>query len=60
VERGLKPPNRVADPVCGMKFDPRLSDFMVRHEGSTYYFCCPVCRRRFEEHPERYVQRDEP
>jgi Cu+-exporting ATPase len=25
------------------------------HEGVTYYFCCPGCRRRFEADPAGYL-----
>ena len=49
--------DRVRDPVCGMEFDPERSDFTSEYRGRTYYFCCPVCKRRFDDAPEEYAQR---
>ena len=25
------------------------------YKGTTYYFCAQVCKRKFDEAPERYV-----
>ncbi len=36
------------DPVCGMEVNPNKPGVvMTRHEGTTYYFCCDLCRRKF-------------
>ena len=44
------------DPVCGMKVDPaqpRGGQFSYR--GTTYFFCNPKCKAKFEADPERYL-----
>jgi uncharacterized protein len=39
------------DPMCGMTVDrskARLKGLSLEHDGTTYYFCGPGCRERFE------------
>jgi YHS domain-containing protein/uncharacterized membrane protein YraQ (UPF0718 family) len=43
------------DPVCGMSVD-RTTEFTSEWQGTTYYFCGPGCKARFEADPERYLQ----
>jgi Cu+-exporting ATPase len=43
------------DPVCGMTVDPANAAAATVHQGTTYYFCCPSCRQKFEADPERYL-----
>ena len=43
------------DPVCGMTVD-RKTAFSSEWNGTTYYFCGPSCKARFEADPERYLQ----
>lgn len=51
----------VKDPVCGMEIDTETAEDMgaeiLVYEGETYYFCCPPCRRMFEERPDHYINR---
>ena len=44
------------DPVCGTKVDVDWAAGRVDYEGETYYFCTPMCHRKFEEAPQRYLQ----
>jgi YHS domain-containing protein len=44
------------DPVCGMEVDEREAEAQSRHQGQTYYFCSPECRRKFEQNPEQYAR----
>ncbi len=46
---------RVLDPVCGMTVDPGKA-LAATHAGTTYYFCSPRCRDRFEADPARYLE----
>src|SRR6266852_4262660 len=39
------------DPVCGMTVDEQKAPAMAVHEGTTYYFCAPGCKRTFEKDP---------
>ncbi|MCL5264972.1 MAG: YHS domain-containing protein [Chloroflexi bacterium] len=45
------------DPVCGMTVDASNPGATSEFQGKTYYFCCGECKKEFEKHPERYVQR---
>lgn len=45
------------DPVCNMKVDEENPPGgKAEHEGETYYFCAPGCRKAFEENPEKYLK----
>ena len=39
------------DPVCMMEVDEATAKFTSEHEGKTYYFCAPGCKRAFEKDP---------
>ncbi len=43
------------DPVCGMNVDPAATQHKSEHQGNTYYFCAPGCRRAFEGDPQKYL-----
>lgn len=43
------------DPVCGMTVDVASARHTAEHEGATYHFCCPGCRKSFEEDPAAYT-----
>lgn len=43
------------DPVCGMDVDPATAEHTSQHDGTTYYFCAPGCKRAFDADPERYL-----
>jgi YHS domain-containing protein len=43
------------DPVCGMEVDEATAKFKTEYKGTTYYFCCAMCKERFEENPEKYL-----
>src|SRR5437870_6733539 len=43
------------DPVCDMLVDIASARFVSEHEGQTYYFCCPACKKKFEADPARYL-----
>jgi Cu+-exporting ATPase len=48
----------VRDPVCGMDIDPATAAGREEYEGTTYYFCSPGCRERFQAEPERFASAD--
>ena len=35
------------DPVCGMTVDEQTAPATAVHNGTTYYFCAPGCKRTF-------------
>src|SRR5262245_18441455 len=42
------------DPVCGMTVDPKTALSHV-HAGTTYYFCNPRCREKFQKNPAAFL-----
>ena len=49
---------KVKDPVCGMEVTPANAAGSFEYQGQTYYFCAPICKRKFDEAPTKYVNRD--
>lgn len=47
---------QTTDPVCGMQFRMVKAACQAEYQGKTYYFCTEVCKRHFEEDPERYLK----
>ncbi len=46
------------DPVCGMTVDEQKAPATAVHEGTTYYFCAPGCKRTFEKDPVAVLRGD--
>ena len=44
------------DPVCGMDVQPEQAAGQSEYQGRTFYFCCPVCKEKFDKEPQRYAQ----
>jgi uncharacterized protein len=51
---GLTMRRGTRDPVCGMNVT-RSSAFRSEWEGTTYYFCGPGCKARFDADPARHL-----
>jgi xanthine dehydrogenase accessory factor len=43
------------DPVCGMTVNVATAKHSYDLNGAMYYFCCPNCRKRFVDNPEKYL-----
>ena len=44
------------DLVCKMEVDENNPPGgKTEHEGETYYFCAPGCKRVFEKDPDKYI-----
>ncbi len=43
------------DVVCGMDVDPGTARHTALHEGKTYYFCGPGCKKAFQGDPLHYL-----
>jgi YHS domain-containing protein len=43
------------DPVCGMAVVPGKTKLVSVYKGQSFWFCAPVCRKDFEENPEKYL-----
>ena len=49
-------PPKAIDPVCGMKVDPtQPRGGQSTYRGTTYSFCNPKCKAKFDADPERYL-----
>ena len=46
----------VTDPVCKMQIDEKKAAGQSEYQGKTYYFCASGCKKKFDEHPEKYTQ----
>jgi xanthine dehydrogenase accessory factor len=47
--------NEAIDPVCGMTVDVATAKHSYELEGAMYYFCCPHCRKKFVDNPQKYL-----
>jgi xanthine dehydrogenase accessory factor len=43
------------DPVCGMTVDIATAKHSYELDAKIYYFCCPHCRKRFVDNPQKYL-----
>ena len=50
-----QPRKTVKDPVCGMDVDLGTASAKCNYNNSTYYFCNPRCRDKFQADPEKYL-----
>ena len=44
------------DPVCKMKVDEKTAKYTSKHEGRSYYFCAPGCKKAFDADPKKYLK----
>jgi xanthine dehydrogenase accessory factor len=49
-------PAEAIDPVCDMTVTVKGARYHTEHDGQTYYFCCPACRKLFQEDPDKYLK----
>jgi xanthine dehydrogenase accessory factor len=49
-------PEEAIDPVCNMTVTVKGARYHTEYEGETYYFCCPACRKLFQNNPQDYVK----
>ena len=48
-------PEQAIDPVCEMTVDVATARWTAEHEGVTYYFCAPGCKKAFESDPASFL-----
>jgi YHS domain-containing protein len=56
VTRAALEATMVKDPVCGMTIDEKTAAGKSEYKGTTYYFCAPACKTKFDQNPEQYVR----
>ncbi len=47
------------DLVCGMEVNEEEAAASSLYKGKKYYFCAEVCKRKFDENPEKYIEAEE-
>lgn len=53
-------PVEAIDPVCGMTVPIEGAKYFYEHEGQTYYFCCPACKKLFAQNTAKYLTQPAP
>jgi YHS domain-containing protein len=48
---------KVVDPVCKMTIDSEKAVATSEHNGQTVYFCTQGCKAKFDQAPEKYLQK---
>jgi Cu+-exporting ATPase len=56
-ERMLISQEKVTDPVCGMKINPRRA-IEYEYKGKIFHFCNPNCEAHFKRDPEKFKNYD--
>jgi Cu+-exporting ATPase len=44
------------DPVCKMKVNEDKAAGKSDYNGTTYYFCAAICKKKFDADPEKYLK----
>jgi Cu+-exporting ATPase len=47
----------VKDPICEMEVDKETVKHKAEYIGKTYYFCSAMCKEKFKEIPQKYVDK---
>jgi YHS domain-containing protein len=45
------------DLVCGSPVDSDSPQFFSDYDGRIYPFCSPECKRKFDDHPDQFIQK---
>jgi YHS domain-containing protein len=41
-----------------MMIDEKTAAGQSVFDGTTYYFCAPICKQKFDQNPNSYVHKD--
>lgn len=55
-ETGISPKYYI-NPVCGVPVDINNPKHIIEYHGERVYFCCDGCKVKFEEDPEKYMNK---
>jgi xanthine dehydrogenase accessory factor len=59
LEDNLSAAATATDLVCGMIVEIANARHRSNYEGHAFYFCCPACKRLFEDNPQQYLMQHE-
>jgi YHS domain-containing protein len=45
------------DPICKMNVDEDTAQYTSEYKGKTFYFCAPGCKKKFDENPDQYAEK---
>lgn len=48
---------KVIDPVCKMQIDSEKAAATTQYKGRTIYFCAAACKTKFDQEPEKYLDK---
>ena len=51
-------PKFYINPVCGVPVDVKNPKHIVDYHGELVYFCCDGCKVKFDEDPQKYMQKE--
>lgn len=43
--------------VCNARINKEKAYFTLKYKGEEYLACCPICKSKFEEEPEKYARK---
>jgi YHS domain-containing protein len=46
------------DLVCGIQITEEKPRFFSDYGGRVYPFCSPECKRKFDDHPDHFIQEE--
>ncbi|MBU7577886.1 MAG: XdhC family protein [Flavihumibacter sp.] len=50
-------PKFYINPVCGVPVDVNSPKHVIDYNGEKVYFCCDGCKVKFEQNPEKYMEK---
>jgi xanthine dehydrogenase accessory factor len=50
-------PKFYINPVCGVPVDVNSPKHVIDYKGEKVYFCCDGCKVKFEQNPEKYMEK---
>jgi xanthine dehydrogenase accessory factor len=51
-------PKFYINPVCGIPVDIKNPKHVIDYRGELVYFCCDGCKVKFEENPQKYMEKE--
>lgn len=56
-EKISKVSEAVEQTICPVMGNPINKDIYTEYKGKKVYFCCPECKEKFEQDPEKYISK---
>ena len=56
MHRGTESVDTQSDLVCGAIIEAEQRQFFTEYNGRSYPFCSAECKRKFDDHPDYFIQ----